>query len=739
MSYTVSLSLSLSFFLSLCLCVVALSLSFTCTECMCSQAELLVIDEAAAIPLPLVRKLLGPYLVFMCSTVTGYEGTGRSLSLKLLQQLREQAAAPEKDAGGRVEASGRRSFREITLEEPIRYSAGDACETWLHQLLCLDATEHLPRAPVTRLPHPSECDLYCVNRDTLFSFHKASEQFLQRIMALYVAGHYKNSPNDLQLMADAPAHQLFVLLPPVDEEMNALPHVLAVVQIAFEGAISRKSVQSSLASGNAQQGDLIPWTVSQQFQDSEFPRLSGARVVRIAVHPEMQRAGYGTRACELLIKYFEGAFTDPAQMDVNGGGVDDAKKVPNADTGRAAAADKGDGLRDEVLKPRAALPPLLMSLQERPPERLHWVGSSFGVTKQLFNFWKGLGFCPVYLRQTANDVTGENTLIVIRSLRHASSASNDIVSTADADLDLDKEWLPTFVDDFRSRFLALLGHAFASMPLPLALSILDPKLTFSADETARGPVDGVGGVRSLSGAELSVHDLKRLSQYASNLLDYHVIVDLLPGIAAAYFRARLPVSLSYVQAAILVALGLQRRTIDDVEDELGLPVSQALALFNKAIRKIHTLLRAAREKAVIKTMAPAARAAITNVDASAAAASLAPHAVSLDDDLAEAGRESLKATQRALLQPEMLQQYAIENDIGDDGEEGDDVWAAADAAVAAGRVPESGLVSVKGSGLGKKKTDAKEREDKKRREEEKRRKSHGGSSEKKKKKQKRSL
>lgn len=31
-------------------------------------------------------------------------------------------------------------------------------------------------------------------------------------MALYVASHYKNSPNDLQLIADAPAHHLFVLL-----------------------------------------------------------------------------------------------------------------------------------------------------------------------------------------------------------------------------------------------------------------------------------------------------------------------------------------------------------------------------------------------------------------------------------------------------------------------------------------------------------------------------------------------
>ena len=36
------------------------------------QAELLIIDEAAAIPLPLVKSLLGPYLVFMASTINGW-------------------------------------------------------------------------------------------------------------------------------------------------------------------------------------------------------------------------------------------------------------------------------------------------------------------------------------------------------------------------------------------------------------------------------------------------------------------------------------------------------------------------------------------------------------------------------------------------------------------------------------------------------------------------------------------
>jgi N-acetyltransferase 10 len=54
-----------------------------------TQAELLVVDEAAAIPITLVKQLLGPYMVILSSTIHGYEGTGRSLSLKLLNSLRE--------------------------------------------------------------------------------------------------------------------------------------------------------------------------------------------------------------------------------------------------------------------------------------------------------------------------------------------------------------------------------------------------------------------------------------------------------------------------------------------------------------------------------------------------------------------------------------------------------------------------------------------------------------------------
>jgi len=65
----------------------------------------------------------------------------------------------------------------------------------------------------------------------------------------------------------------------------------------------------------------------------------------------------------------------------------------------------------------------------------------------------------------------------------------------------------------------------------------------------------------------SPFDLKRLDSYGNNMLDYHVILDLLPTLAALYFSRRFPedVKLSGVQASILASLGLQRKSVEDIE------------------------------------------------------------------------------------------------------------------------------------------------------------------------------
>ncbi|CAN0512075.1 unnamed protein product, partial [Discosporangium mesarthrocarpum] len=64
-------------------------------------------------------------------------------------------------------------------------------------------------------------------------------------------------------------------------------------------------------------------------------------------------------------------------------------------------------LSDERLKPRKKLPPLLVPAGQRRPERLHWLGASFGVTGSLLKLWRRVGCRLVYLRQTSNELTGE--------------------------------------------------------------------------------------------------------------------------------------------------------------------------------------------------------------------------------------------------------------------------------------------------------------------------------------------
>lgn len=627
------------------------------------QAELVVIDEAAAIPLPLVRKLMGPYLVFMASTINGYEGTGRSLSLKLIQQLREQSRPGAKlnenngsDSKQRIAgktliegdaAAGRgRSLREITLEQPIRYAQGDDVERWLNKVLCLDATLPTAKHQAQGCPHPSKCELLHVNRDTLFSFHPVSEKFLQQMIALYVASHYKNSPNDLQLLSDAPAHQLFVLVPPVDDATTRLPEPLCVVQVALEGQISKQSVLSTLSRGQRAGGDLIPWLVSQQFQDEEFAGLSGARIVRIATNPEYTNMGYGSQSLRLLVDFYEGRIalmneSEPHQEET-------MVRVTDAEL-------ESSTLQTDSIKVRdiGSMPPLFSRLSERRPQSLDYLGVSYGLTPQLHKFWKRAEFAPVYLRQTPNELTGEHSCVMIRSL---ASGAND------------RAWLGAFALDFHKRFLSLLSFQFRAFPSVLALSIIE-------SSTMGAQLDKSTSAQSLSKTELdrifTPFDLKRLDSYANNMLDYHVILDMIPVIASLHFSGRLKPSviLTGVQSSILLAIGLQRKVLEDIEKELGLPTSQLLAMFVKIIRKIASFFRKLVEGAVVEQMPEInvpTSAAMANGDETTASdqpRKYVPLSENLDAELKAGGDAvdaELKEKQRALIDALPLDRYEIE-------------------------------------------------------------------------------
>ena len=114
------------------------------------------------------------------------------------------------------------------------------------------------------------------------------------------------------------------------------------------------------------------------------------------------------------------------------------------------------------------MPPLLLKLTERPllpEENIHWIGVSYGLTAQLHKFWKRSDFVPVYLRQTMNEITGENTCIMLKSLLNDPISSSSNIE--------EKDWLKLFSLDFSKRFLQLLSYEFKKLHPVLCLSILE--------------------------------------------------------------------------------------------------------------------------------------------------------------------------------------------------------------------------------------------------------------------------
>ncbi|KAJ3890720.1 GNAT acetyltransferase 2-domain-containing protein [Lentinula edodes] len=683
------------------------------------QAELLIIDEAAAIPLPVVRNLLGPamakgsasaggYAVWLASTVNGYEGTGRSLSLKLIQQLRDNSSSgpPTKgDSGKGNSSNGNRTLNEVKLSTPIRYAPGDEVEKWLNTLLCLDVSSSSAPSPFSTLPHPTLCTLYHINRDTLFSFHPASEAFLQRIMSLYVASHYKNQPNDLQLMSDAPGHELYVLLPPMNaedkEEADILPHPLAVIQVAFEGRISRESVLSSLSRGLRAGGDLIPWLITQQYQETKFAELSGARIVRVAVGEGIGGMGYGSRAINCLNAYFSGEYFN----------LDEPETENSAETNAPDDAREAATLHTEKITVRApnAMPPLLQRLSERRPEQLDYLGVSYGLTGSLLRFWKRLSFVPLYIRHTPSDLTGEHTCVMVRGLN----------STTDAEM----EWLGEFGADFRTRLLTLLSFPkFRDFGSVLGLSVLEA-INNNTSIEAVDTRELQGGVKALLPSLLTPFDLKRLESYGNNQLDYHVILDLLPLVATLFFQRRLNrpksseasgevnnLSLSAVQSAILLGMGLQRKTVEEIETELSLPVSQILAMLVKLILKITKCLKDVQKEGITQTMPDHSTAvSLPSNDRPAASEGETWKNVSatVEAELEAAGAEEKDAMKKRERQREMinsldLRKYAIDNSSMD--------WSTAETQVAkiagtAGKKSHQTVISVKSIGSKRKASD----------------------------------
>lgn len=116
--------------------------------------------------------------------------------------------------------------------------------------------------------------------------------------------------------------------------------------------------------------------------------------------------------------------------------------------------------------------------------------------------------------------------------------------------------------DFRQRFMSLLSYeAFKRFDASTALSVIDA----TSSKTSTGQVKAI--TADELNAMLSPFDMKRLESYAESMIDYHVVLDLVPTLASLYFAKRLgeDCTLSAAQQAILLALGLQRKPVEALE------------------------------------------------------------------------------------------------------------------------------------------------------------------------------
>jgi N-acetyltransferase 10 len=391
-------------------------------------------------------------------------------------------------------------------------------------------------------------------------------------MSLFVSSHYKNSPNDLQLLSDAPAHRIFVLCRTINKESKSLPDIYCAIQVCEEGGIAKDIILSNSKRGMKPSGDLIPWIISEHYQDSEFAHLTGVRIVRIACHPDYQKMGYGSRALELLSQYYEGKFV----------------KIND---------DDSDVKDDDDNKKKKKLKPLLSKLEDVKPTFIYYLGTSFGLTKNLFNFWNKNGYKPLYLALASNDITGEHSCIMLKPIREGNIKTlSDVIDSDNKSI----KWIKPFLNDFKHRFTSLLSFDFKNLSIKLSLSLLDPQLTTttSIDDDERDLIERKNMTKEQIELFITKYDFKRLEKYSKNMVNYSMIIDLIPTLAKLFFNNQLFISLSYIQAGVLLGVGLQNKSFDTIREEFDIEANQLLAMFNKMVKKFVANIRSIYEKKI---------------------------------------------------------------------------------------------------------------------------------------------
>ena len=242
-------------------------------EAVARRADLLAVDEAASLQVPMLFALLRRYdRVVYSSTIHGYEGAGRGFSVRFLRRLKRLRNV---------------EVYEYEMEEPIRYSAGDPVEEWAFDTLLLDAEPAVLDKEDVKCVESMDVE-YLV--PDLEEFFLRDEQALREFFGIYIMAHYRNNPNDLGMMMDAPHHMVRAL-------RLRTGKIVVSLELAEEGPLDEELARES-SRGAWIMGNIIPDRLIKHYKLVDFGRFKGIRIVRIATHPELWGRGLGSRALQ---------------------------------------------------------------------------------------------------------------------------------------------------------------------------------------------------------------------------------------------------------------------------------------------------------------------------------------------------------------------------------------------------------------------------------------------------------
>lgn len=238
--------------------------------------DCLIVDEAAAFPVPTLEKLLTLYpRIIFSSTDHGYEIGGKGFGIRFIKQVKQSNIA----------------LLECQLNKPVRWQENDPLERWIDQVLCLyqtsnaSSTTHSPHSTGPSSLHKTPNEILCMKgQDWQENTHILTAGF-----NLLVSAHYQTSPSDLRWLMDDPSVMTWLKF-----ESSQLMSIAVVTQ---EGPIDDCMIKPILEGTRRPRGHLLPQSLLAHEGWLSAAKFRYWRVSRIATESKQQNFG---RASHLL-------------------------------------------------------------------------------------------------------------------------------------------------------------------------------------------------------------------------------------------------------------------------------------------------------------------------------------------------------------------------------------------------------------------------------------------------------